>query len=122
VATRLYGLKMDNKMLMAVAYTSPQLHHLVYDRLDEIEAEAKRIFSLRRKLDGHNDSETSPPSYVMSFRKRRMAKSWRLLNIDPGAMWVEFGAHAGGKEFVLGYRPMGIALDVVAARHGLENE
>lgn len=120
MGTRLYGLKIDSKMLVAIAYTSPEFHHLVHDRLDEIEAEAKRIFAMSRRMRHFEESQTSPPRYVRSFSKRRMAKSWRLINNDPGAMWIEFGAHAGGKEFVLGYRPMGRALDIVANRHGGE--
>lgn len=63
-------------------------------------------------------SETTPPKYVESFEIEIWAEGsklkYRFINRDPGAGWVEYGAHAGGKTFVLRYKPMTHALEAMS--------
>lgn len=103
--------------------TSPQLDGMLHARALEILEEAKRIFNIQQRHDNEwRTSETTPPKYIQSFRLRRVRNlragpGYRVINDDPGALWVEFGAHAGGKTFVLKYRPLGRALTIVGGRH-----
>lgn len=71
----------------------------------------------RAKGDGRF-SETSPPRYLSSWRISGSRGTWVLANVDPGALWVEFGAHAGGVVEVLKYRPLGTAIDIVSSGGG----
>lgn len=110
----LQDLKINEQRLMAVAAGSPRYDAYAISRLEAIEAEAKRIFRMRRK-GPFRRSATSPPRYENSFTKKKIGRDWWLINTDPGAMWVEFGAHAGGKTLVLKYRPLGLGLDSIAS-------
>ena len=63
-------------------------------------------------------SATTPPKYLDSFKVVRAEVpggrfSFLALNDDPGALWVEVGAHAGGRTRVLKYRPYGRAMDAI---------
>jgi hypothetical protein len=87
-------------------------------QLQKVESAAIRIFRTAERQPGSVPSETSPPMYVYSFRITRDGRVWYLSNIDPGAVFVEFGAHAGGKTRVLGYSPMRKGMDAVAAAYG----
>lgn len=102
--------------------TDPRVSELCRLRAEEIIEAAKGVFIQRSRWDNEFDtSETTPPKYLESFNLRKVRKAasfaWRVVNEDPGGLWVEYGAHAGGKTFVLRYRPMGRGLDIVAARH-----
>ncbi|OKI54508.1 hypothetical protein A6A27_31785 [Micromonospora sp. CB01531] len=65
-------------------------------------------------------SNTSPPKYVEVFVIRKYGMNYRLVNRDPGAQWVEWGAHAGGKVAILKYAPMRTALDRLEAEERLQ--
>lgn len=73
------------------------------------------VFMDRKRDVPWRPSETSPPKYAESFELRKLGRIWRLVNKDPGAIWVEFGAHAGGVTSVLKYKPMRTALDMLEA-------
>ena len=110
----LYNLKINEQALVGVATNSPRYDAYVATIGAKYIEEAKAIFRRRRKTSQRNRSETSPPAYIESFFVRKVGKDWWFGNSDPGALWVEFGAHAGGKTFVLKYRPLGLALDAIA--------
>lgn len=88
-----------------------------------IEALAGQFFALaiadfnrQQRFDNEwRISETTPPKYVASFEldvyADRGGLKFRFLNTDPAASWVEYGAHAGGRTFVLRYKPMTHALE-----------
>jgi hypothetical protein len=87
------------------------------DFCDDIVSEAKKVF-IAKNVKGNEDatSETSPPKYLERFSVRREPDRWVVSNNDPGAVFVEFGAHAGGKTPVLKYAPMRTALEIVVQR------
>lgn len=90
-------------------------NRLLKRKAEEINAMAAAVFISRQHLDNEWDlSETTPPKYLASFRTRKIERAkgivWRAINIDPGAAWVEYGAHAGGKTKVLEYASYRIAL------------
>lgn len=75
---------------------------------------AKRIFESKVK----HTHPVTPPPYAESFFMRKTSAlrgkyaGYIVGNSDPAAILVEFGAHpGGGPTFVLGYRPLGGALD-----------
>lgn len=74
---------------------------------------AKATFEAREKHQGVHF-----PGYNNSWfiRKVKNAKgsARRIGNSDPRWVWVEFGAHAGGKTPVLNYRILGTTLDAIA--------
>lgn len=103
---------------------SPELDKMLRMRCLDIIREAKLIFRIQERHDNEwRTSETTPPKYLESFKIRRIRRKLRTgpayaaVNSDPGAIWVEFGAHAGGETPVLKYRPLGRALIVVGGRH-----
>jgi hypothetical protein len=77
---------------------------------------ARRIFASRVK---HTHPVTPPPYFDSFFMRKASAlrgkkAGYIVGNSDPAAILVEFGAHpAGGTTFVLGYRPLGAALDAM---------
>jgi len=78
---------------------------------------AKGVFSSRAQ----GDSEP-PVFYYDSFGIRHVRflgkRGIEVFNSDRTAEWVEFGAHAGGETRILKYRVFGLAMDIMAARHG----
>lgn len=88
---------------------------------EEIIVEAKNIFVASEVKGNEKEvSQTSPPKYLDSFGWRKDPDGWVVFNDDPGAIFVEFGAHAGGETPVLKYAPMRKALDVVIERRNHE--
>lgn len=82
---------------------------------EELNSRAAAVFLSRNHPENEWDtSETTPPKYLASFRTRKIIRArgiiWRAINIDPGAEWVEYGSHAGGKTKVLEYACYRIAL------------
>ena len=71
-------------------------------------------------------SETTPPKYIKSFGLRKIHRAigllWQAYNDDPAAMWVEYGAQAGGVTYVLRYKPLTHGLDIVANQAKFGNE
>jgi hypothetical protein len=88
-----------------------------------IKAAAISVFNVRQRKDNEwRLSNTTPPKYIASFRiewHRVMLRHY-VINDDPGWHWVEYGTHPGGNpnNFVMRYRPLGRALDIVAATSG----
>ncbi len=71
---------------------------------------AKRIY-----LSQAHDPNTVSPYYAGSFKKIRSRyldyEARQVINTDPMWLWIEFGAHAGGRTPILKYRPMSRAMD-----------
>jgi hypothetical protein len=101
-------VRIDNMALGRVMNTSSKTDAVVKFHAEKIAASARLIFqSIERKDNEWRVSETTPPDYAKSFVVKKMAMArWVVANTDPAAIWVEYGAHAGGRTFVLGYRPL----------------
>ena len=95
--------------------TAEQLEDIAR-RLNEA---AAAVFTAEEvKTNEERLSETTPPKYIESFKVVRNELpggrfSFLAVNDDPGALWVEVGAHAGGRTRVLKYRPYGRAMDAL---------
>lgn len=105
--------------------TDPRTAQLCRRVAHEVVVEAKIVFNTRQRHDNeHRTSEYTPPKYIDSFGVRRVPAAsaggfaYHAYNDDPGWALVEYGAHPGGNPdvFVLRYRPLARALDIVAAR------
>lgn len=80
-------------------------------KCEAIVDEAIRIFQSQAK---HTKAPT-PPEYIHSFLIEKIGRYFRIVNHDPVANLVEFGAHPGGGEtFTLRYRPLGRAIEVLS--------
>lgn len=111
----LINLRISETALLRVTERSPRYKTFAEARAELLRLAAIRIFRQREVQVGSVSSATSPPVYIESFRVTWSGGKLMLINIDPGALWVEFGARAGGITEVLKYRPMGLAIDLVAA-------
>lgn len=97
-----------------MAACADELINYEFDKLVEMKNLANNIFDLQERQRGVVESPTTPPVYKDSWTVEKQAGlKLILINEDSGAMWVEFGAHAGGKTKVLGYRPLGKAMDLM---------
>jgi len=112
--------KVDHAALERVARNSLELQRQTKEEAEKIVETAKQVFIASQRGDNEaRTSETTPPKYLFSFSVRRIEKpdgtwAYEARNDDPSAVWVEFGAHAGGRTAVLRYRPLARALDIVA--------
>ncbi len=103
--------------------TDPRTELMCRAAAADVIDQAKHVFELAQRHDNEaRTSEFTPPKYALSFRLRkiRAAKhgfAWQATNDDPGAMLVEYGAHAGGRTFVLRYKPLTRGLDIVATKN-----
>ena len=105
----------DHAKLRMVADTSPELSREVREKAQGISIKAQAVFRARQHMSNEwRLSETTPPKYIRSFKLERLQKakgySWVVVNTDPAAAWIEYGAHAGGRTFVLRYYPLKTAL------------
>lgn|SRR5678816_2033328 len=117
-------IRLDPDALGKVSAKDPRLSTYMSAISSELIIRSRANFLLSQKsFNEWRTSETTPPKYIASFKKikRRTAIRlgrprfiWRVLNDDPSGVWVEYGAHAGGKTPVLGYRPMTRALASMA--------
>lgn len=86
---------------------------------DKLIEKARFIYLRRAK-----HPNTVAPFYASSFSKKmtqlKKMKGWRVSNTDPTWIWIEFGAHAGGRTPILKYRPMGRAIDEMSG--GIHND
>ena len=101
-----------------ILQTDPRAAAYVESRAILLKEAAIKIFNASQRSDNEQrKSEYTPPKYVKSFRcyrlEARKRLTWRIHNTDPGASKVEYGAHAGGKTFVLRYKPLTRALELV---------
>jgi hypothetical protein len=107
--------RLDIRKVEGIVDRSPVLETMKQHRATELRNRARMLFLARQiPTNEWRTSETSPPKYVLSFRLQRVKAlkhyDWRVVNNDPAAIWVEFGAHAGGRTLVLRYFPMTEAL------------
>lgn len=102
----------DESKLRHVIFNAPGLDPLLKKKADQLISRAKRIYiQIEVKGNEWRTSETTPPKYLQSFKALRLARGkWVVKVTDPGAIWVEYGAHAGGITPVLGYKPLTKAL------------
>lgn len=114
------GVTVDQAKLRAVVSESSDMNTLLRDNAREIVIKAQAIFTSRNRKDNEwRTSETTPPKYISSFAIERINTingfSWAAKNTDPAAAWVEYGAHAGGRTFVLRYFPLKLAVQAQGA-------
>lgn len=103
--------------VFAFAVSSPRYHEYTAGQAEEINETAREVFLARQRHDNeHRTSEHTPPKYAESFKVYREGLTWIAANSDPGSNLVEWGARAGGKTAVLRYRPLGTAIEIVAAQ------
>lgn len=106
--TRVRRVNINRSAVIAIA-NSPRAQAFLAYQADRINDEALRWYLVQQK-----GQATAPTFYVKSFKIRRIRRgaiaAWQAYNDDPTALWVEFGAHAGGKTPVLKYRPYGKAI------------
>jgi hypothetical protein len=100
---------------IAVVLNGPRAQAYLAEQAHRVNAEALKWYLVQQK-----GMAELPILYVRSFKIRRVRKravaSWEAYNDDPTALWVEFGAHAGGKTAVLKYHPYGRALESLRIR------
>lgn len=100
--------------------TDPRAENYVRSCAMRVMEASKAVFIAQNRTDNEwRTSETTPPKYIASFRLRKirrvMGQEWHVVNDDPAWNMVEYGARAGGKTFVLRYRPLGRGLDIAGA-------
>lgn len=106
----------DITALHRAANGSARLNEVVHSKAEDMKRHAMTVFMSRQITTNEwRVSATTPPKYLGSFVVTRIlgpngSFSWEVRNTDPGAQFVEWGAHAGGRTPVLGYRPMTTAL------------
>lgn len=111
---------MNLKKVEALVRSSGKADAVMREVCEEIITEAKAVYSARAEGDNRL-SETSPPKYLESFSAVKTSDgNWAVVNDDPGAAWVEFGAHAGGRTPVLKYAPLRTAVDNVMGKSANE--
>lgn len=112
------NINLSMAKIQKIVDTSRELDQMVRDKAEDIIEAAKQVFEMK-EIHTNEDrlSSTTPPKWMSSFKLRRIRRiagpAWQAVNTDPGAIWVEFGANAGGKVQILRYRPLGTALDMV---------
>lgn len=106
--------KVNQSAIEKIIRSSPQYKEMSRKIAQRILETAKAIYVSQSKGRGE-----PPHFYAESFRLEWNPETlaWRVINDDPVWMWVEYGAHAGGKTAVLKYRPLGRALDVIVGEH-----
>lgn len=98
----------------AVATSSSGYYAYAESRAEVLKSAAEGVFNTEEhKHNQWRTSETTPPKYLQSWKIERDGNNVYLINEDPAAMWVEFGAHAGGETPVLRYKPLTRALEIV---------
>jgi len=108
-------VEVDRAKLRAIPDVSPELDNLLREKAHGISMKAQAVFRARQRMSNEwRLSETTPPKYIRSFKLERIQKarghSWIVVNTDPSAAWIEYGAHAGGRTLVLRYYPLKTAL------------
>lgn len=114
MAYRVGTPKVDGKKMLTIT-DGPKYSKYAKEQAGKLRGYAIDIYHAREKGGPWRPSNTSPPKYVESFVIRKVGRNWRLVNEDPGAVWVEFGAHAGGVAPILKYAVMRTALDRLEA-------
>jgi hypothetical protein len=104
--------------LDAILATDPRADELVKSKAVEVMEAAKAVFLARQRSDNEErKSEFTPPKYISSFEVNKISRlrglAWEVRNTDPGATLVEYGAQAGGRTYVLRYKPLTVGLEIV---------
>lgn len=109
---------------MPIANTNPffeeellndsRMHLALRAKAEEFIAVAREQFTFREHHRGR------PPvfyneSFEIRVTERNRIPLYRIANTDETAIWVEFGAHAGGRTPVLKYRIFGTTADILEA-------
>lgn len=116
MAFRVGTPKLDGKKMVQVINTTGKYERYARGQLETLKELAIETYLERERAGPWRPSGTSPPRYVESFVIRKVKLNFRLVNKDPGANWVEWGAHAGGVTPILKYAPMRTALDRLEAQ------
>lgn len=90
--------------------TSGEVMRALERKAELIVDAAQETYLARRVLPDHND-------YAHKFYVERRGTFYRAGNATPHSVWVEFGAHAGGKTAILNYAPLRTAVDIVSSYH-----
>lgn len=109
--------KIDGRKMLTIT-DGPKYADVAKKQAGQLKVLAIQVYKERFKNGPWRTSNTSPPKYVEVFTIRKIGRNWRLVNEDPGAVWVEWGAHPGGNPdvFILKYAPMRTALDRLEGR------
>src|SRR6476659_6740975 len=100
MTTKVQG-SVDPVAMRRVVRESLKLDQITRRQADGIRDHALAVFAARQRMDNEwRLSVTTPPKYVLSFVVSKITKqdgtyAWEVRNFDPGAQFVEFGAHAG---------------------------
>jgi hypothetical protein len=103
---------------------SPQAEAYILKITRRLEQHAIAIFlssskhsndALPEGFEGHHSMERYVSQFRITYHRDQLKAT--LTNHDAGWNLIEYGGHAGGKTFVLRYRPMGRALEMMTAEH-----
>lgn len=109
------SVNINRATFLAAATKSPGYDAYGRSRCEVLQKTATSVFQAKQRHDNEwRTSETTPPKYLASWKILRVGNTFLLVNRDPAALWVEYGAHAGGETRVLGYKPLTTALEIVA--------
>ena len=113
---RVSPVRLDRKKILA-SVDSPEYVRLVKESGQELIDIAIEVFDLSETEPGNRPSRWTPPIYRQSFDIRKVGRTWRIINTDPGATAVELGVHpGGGPTLAMRYFPIRRALDALGAR------
>jgi hypothetical protein len=105
------------------ALNNPKTDVVLYSKAVKIRDRAILIFQSREK----SSNESTFPLYAASFSIRKVRRAagefWQVVNNDPAAFWVEFGAYYKPETkvrwpnhpMILRYAPLRLATDAVSA-------
>lgn len=113
MAWRVGTPKIDGRKMVQVINTTGKYERYAKHQMERLRELAIEVFEEQEVPGPRRESNTSPPWYVEVFVIRKIGLNFRLVNRDPGAQWVEWGAHAGGVTPILKYKPMRTALNLL---------
>lgn len=102
---------LDNAALEAIA-KGPKAREYALELAEEAHAAAVAVFWSQSRHDPH-----ATGAYLAGLHAVMTLSGARLVASDGKWHWVEFGAHADGKTYVLGYHVLSRALDAIAEAH-----
>lgn len=110
-------VRINPAAVRAATVTSSGYHEFARSKAQELQETATQVFNSEQlQNNAGRTSETTPPKYLQSWEIFRDGDNWYLRNTDRSAMWVEFGAQAGGHTHVLEYRPLTRAIEIVSSQ------
>lgn len=114
------GYIKDDPVKMNLMLNDPDPQALLQLTGEEMITVCIALYEGSTKNDPEDLSKDYPRSFSLKETSHDLIRAIRVNNSDYTAEWVEFGAHAGGKTRILGYRVMGRAADVLESRGGIE--